>query len=160
LKKLRNRFEFEASIGWENRIPITNPELTNLFGKKHNFESNQFVMPYAQKAFVDRSVLAFAGFSMDWYPFLEASSYNEKVSFNSTSSPRFRLEFTQALPGILHSTVDFSKAAISYRHSLTLSPRTHLELFSKSAFFFECQKIRPNGCSSFIGKSDACFGRS
>lgn len=141
LRRLSGRIEAEGGLEWENRIPLTNSRLKNWRGKELFFESNEVTMPYAASAVSGRSVLAKAFANVDWYPFLESSLYNESQSFNSSSSPRIRFQAQHAVPSVFNSTMDFTQASLSYRHSIQLTTSLQVELFFKGASMLRSKKF-------------------
>ena len=131
LRKLDGRFELEGSLEWINRIPVSNTREKGKWGKSKSFEPNQFLMPFSQDAVLDRSVATIASAQVDWYPSLQSSIYNGNQYFRSASSPRFRLKINHAIPSIFNSTAEFTSAIVSYRQSVSLSPKSNFEIFGQ-----------------------------
>ncbi len=146
LKKLDGRFEFEGSVEWTNRIPVSNTREKGNYGKSKSFEPNQILLPFAQDAVFERSVATITSAQVDWYPNLQSSLYNGNQFFRATSSPRFRLKVNHAIPTIFNSSADFTSAVASYRQSISLSPKSNLEIYGQVG-----QMLR----SSSFGQMDA-----
>ena len=86
---------------------------------------------------------------------------NGNQYFRSTSSPRFRLKYTQGLPSILNSTSDFTSLEMNYRQSIMLSPVANLEVFGqvgqmfRSKSFFQMDALHLYGNETFVlGKNN------
>lgn len=135
LKKLRGKLETEVNLDLENRIPLVNASLKKSNEKSLTFEENTVHMPYVPSAINGRTVICRFHALADWYPFLRSARYNLRQSFFVSSSPRIRFELVQALPGILGSSMDYSRVSVSLRHLFDLSPGSSLETFARSAFF-------------------------
>jgi len=146
LKKLDGRFEFEGSMEWTNRIPVSNTREKGNYGKSKSFEPNQILLPFAQDAIFERSVATIASAQVDWYPSLQSNLYNGNQFFRASSSPRFRLKVNHAIPSIFNSNADFTSAIGSYRQSISLSPKSNLEIYGQVG-----QMLR----SSKFGQMDA-----
>jgi hypothetical protein len=142
LRKLTSRFEGEIEVDWENRIPVANsPNVKNLKGKVLEFEPNLVVMPYVTGLLPQGTQIYRSRVAVDWYPSLVASMYNGRIGFHAGSSPRIRLEWTQAYPFGSIPKPKFSKIDLSYRQSLELPRGSRMELFFRGAGFLQADKI-------------------
>ena len=160
LKKLNGRFEAEGSFEVANRTPLTNNKKHGLFHKNKDFERNQITTPYANDANLNRSVAAIATGQIDWYPFLKSSLYNGNQYFRSTSSPRFRLKYTQGLPSILNSTSDFTSLEMNYRQSIMLSPVANLEVFGQVGQMFRSKSFGQMDALHLYGNETFVLGKN
>lgn len=135
LRKLTGTVEAELILDWSNRIPIQNALLKDRKGNIKNYPANQVFMPEVPSATLLGTRAAQATLQVDWYPFMEATMYNQYKAFNAKSSPRIRFEYNQAFNGVFNSEVDFGKLGLSWRQSIALSRNSDLEIFARGATF-------------------------
>lgn len=131
IRKLTGRLEVESSLGWYNRIPVRNSQLQGAWGKDKSFYSNEIDMPFAPNATLKRTVAFSWQGRLDWFPVLESSIYNGRQNFYSSESPRLRLEWDQAIPGVAQSTMDFTRLSFSFLQDWKVSEQGNLGLFGK-----------------------------
>lgn len=131
MRKLTGRLEVESGLGWYNRIPLSNSLEHGLWGKDKQFYSNEIAMPYAQDATIKRSVALIWRVRLDWFPVLESSIYNGRQNFYSSESPRLRLEWDHAIPGVAQSTMDFTRISFSVLEDWKVSEQGNLAMFGR-----------------------------
>lgn len=158
LRKLTSRLEAELILDWSHRLPIQNAVLKDRKGNIKNYPANEVFMPDVSEAITQVTRASQATLQLDWYPFMEASMYNQYKSFNSKSSPRIRLEYNQAFSGLFQSDVDFAKLALSWRQSIALSRNSDLEVFARGATFLWKNKLGQMDALQVLGNQTFVLG--
>lgn len=141
LRKLTGRLEVESGFCWANRIPVRNSLDNGVFAKEKKFESNDFVTPFAQEAQTERSVSFSWKGRMDWFPTLESSVYNGRQNFYASESPRLRLEWEHAIPGIANATMDFTRLSFSFLEEWKINEQGTLGLFGRTSGLVRSSKF-------------------
>lgn len=159
LRKLSGQFEGEIGLEWANRIPVQNRVNHGFWNKKNTFESNEPLLPYASDVLRQRSIATSISASLDWYPFLQSSMYNGAQYFISESSPRIRLSYRQAIPGILSSSADFSSMSVAYRQSVVLSAVSNLEIYGGMQALLRKKVFGSMDALHFLGNQTIFIGQ-
>ena len=151
LRRLTGRLEVETELQWANRMAVTNSVEKGIWGKSKSFEPNTPAMPYASGAMPSSTVAFTWSGKVDWYPTLAAHLYNDRVWFEATSSPRIRLQFVHAIPGLASSTIDFTSLGISYLQQIPTSEQSSLDIYGRFSGLVRNQKTGQMDMAQVLG---------